>query len=357
VPAIDNQKPDAYAAAIGQLKLVPQIHKQFDATPKGTLFATVPAGGETVAAGGTVTLLVSGGFPEIAYDDDQNVLLIGGAKGRKLGSIAKGPAAERDPTWSFDGSELAYQADGQIFLKNMLKPKDAATALSDGSESYKDLAWAPTGNAKVLAMLRDPADPSQVRQLCLGVIVGKHMTEPACLTAPQGIELDRTIRWAPNGKSMLIFGFGVDQNLTKTDVLGMVRYRSSTPFSTNPQDWHGGTFVTPHSQPTKGVLDASFSADGKQIAEIDNFNGSGQFRVSLIKPGDLQLEHRKKLNVIGCKVIWRPDGKDLLVVHTTNCAQEITGELLRIPLDDPQDQRHVASVGDNPAYQPLTPDQ
>jgi hypothetical protein len=330
VPAIDNQNVDAYAAAIGKLKLVPQIQKQFDATPKGTLFATIPAGGETVPAGGTVTLLVSGGFPEIAHDDDHNVRLIGGAKGKKLGSIAKGPAVEKDPTWSFDGSELADQADGQIFLKDMLKPKSSTTALTDGSESFKDLAWAPTGNAKVLAMLREPSDPSQVRQLCLGEIVGKQMAEPACLPAPQGIELDRTIRWAPNGKSMLIFGFGADQNLTKTDVLGMGRYRTSTPFSTNPRDWHGGTFVTPHSQPTNGALDASFSADGKRIAEIDNFNGPGQFRVSLIKPNDLQLQHRHKLNVIGCKVIWRPDDKDLLVVHASDCAQEITGELLGV---------------------------
>ena len=56
MPAIDNQNVDAYAAAIGKLKLIPQIQKQFDTTPKGTLFATIPAGGEMVPAGGTVTL-------------------------------------------------------------------------------------------------------------------------------------------------------------------------------------------------------------------------------------------------------------------------------------------------------------
>jgi hypothetical protein len=355
VPAIDNQKLDAYASSIGKLKLVPKVEKHFDNTPRGTLFATDPPGGTKVKAGSTVTLLVSAGFPEVAFDDDKNVLLISGANGDKVDTIAKGPKREKDPTFSFDGTQVAFQSDGQVFLKNVAKQGQTAIPLTDPSDFFKDLSWAPTGDANVLAMLKAPKDPNakDANQLCFGQVTAKGMT-PACRAAPDGVELDRSINWAPNGKSVLVFGFKVDQNLQPTGEFGIVRFRAKKPFSADPNDWRPGKFITDVSQTNKGVLDAAISPDGKQMAVVDNFNGPGQFRVEIVKPGDPQLQQPKELKVVGCKVIWLPDGSELLVVRADDCATYTTGDLVRVPLKNPENQQQLRLNGDNPSYQPLT---
>jgi beta-lactam-binding protein with PASTA domain len=357
VPAIADQKVDAYAAAIGKLKLVPKIQKKFDNSPKGTLFATDPVGGTKVKSGSSVTLLVSAGFPEVAYDDDKNVLLLDGASGKKLPPIAKGTEQEQDPTWSFDGTQVAFQSDGQVFLKDMTSQK-AAIPLSDPSDFFKDLSWAPTGDTNVLAMLRAPKDPNSkdLSTLCFGQITAKGMEAPSCLDAPKGIELDRTINWAPNGKSLLIFGFEVDQNFTPTGSFGMVRYRSKKPFSPDKADWSGGKFITDHSQSGKGVLDAAISPDGKHMAVVAAFGNAQppQFKVSIVKPNDPLLQQPRALNVTACRAIWSPDSAELLVVQSDDCNQQPVGALVRVPVNDPQDQRQLKLNGDNPSYQPLT---
>ena len=55
-----------------------------------------------------MTLLVSAGFPQLAFDDDKNIQLVNGANGKKLDPIAKGPAREKDPTYNADGTHVAY---------------------------------------------------------------------------------------------------------------------------------------------------------------------------------------------------------------------------------------------------------
>ena len=49
------------------------------------------------------------------------MLLVNGADGKKLDPIAKGSQHEKDPTWSADGSAVAFTSDGQVFLKNLAK--------------------------------------------------------------------------------------------------------------------------------------------------------------------------------------------------------------------------------------------
>ena len=104
IPAIAGAKVDDYAKSLADLGLVPATERVFDASPRGTLFATEPPGGTKAAAGDTVKVLVSAGFPEIAYDNEKNVLLVNGANGKQLDPIAKSNGLrEKDPTWSFDG--------------------------------------------------------------------------------------------------------------------------------------------------------------------------------------------------------------------------------------------------------------
>lgn len=352
VPAINKQELDAFAGNISKLKLVPEVVKQFDNSPKGTLFATDPPGGTKVEAGSKVKLLVSAGFPQVAFDDDKNVLLIDGATGKKLPPIAEGSQREKDPTWSFAGDRVAFQSEGQVFLKDPAKPKDAAIPLTQQGDFFKDLAWAPTGNANVLAMIRVP--DKGLNELCFGQITKDGMT-PACLAGPKDVVMSNTINWSPDGKSVLVFGIKVDANGAPAGQFGMMRFTTKKPFSFDPKDWKAPTrFLSDVSETDKGMIDAAISPDGKQMAVIANFNQPGQFRVELAKRNDFLLQNPTELKVKACKVIWRPDGKELLIVQADDCNDFVTGDLVKIRLDQPDQQQQLRLAGDNPSYQPLT---
>jgi len=328
-----------------------EVVKQFDTSPKGTLFATDPPGGTKVEAGSKVKLLVSAGFPQLAFDDDKNVLLIDGATGKKLPPIAQGNQQEKDPTWTFAGDRVAFQSDGQVFLMNPAKPDEAAIPLTQQGDFFKDLSFAPTGNANVLAMTRVP--DQGLNELCFGQVTKDGMT-PACLAGPKDVVMSNTINWSPDGKSVLVFGFKVDANGANTGQFGMLKFTTKKPFSFDRKDWKAPKrFLSDVSETDKGMIDAAISPDGKRMAVIANFNAPGQFRVLLAKPGDPLLQNAKDLKVQACKVIWRPDGKELLIVQSDDCSAK-TGDLVRIRLDDADQQQQVRLAGDNPSYQPLT---
>ncbi len=135
--------------------LVPEQVNQFSGKKKGTLIGTIPPAGTKLKEGDKIKLLVSAGFPQLAFDDGENVLLANGANGKRLPAIAKGSQEETDPTWSFDGTQVAYASNRRVFLKNQAKPDEPAVAVTPADEVYSDLAWAPTLDVNLIAMLRD----------------------------------------------------------------------------------------------------------------------------------------------------------------------------------------------------------
>ena len=76
----------------------PSRCNQFSGKKKGTLIGTIPPAGTKLAEGAKIKLLVSAGFPQLAYDDGKNILLANGANGKRLPAIAKGPQEETDPS-------------------------------------------------------------------------------------------------------------------------------------------------------------------------------------------------------------------------------------------------------------------
>jgi Tol biopolymer transport system component len=315
----------------------------FDAAKPGTLFATEPPGGTTVKAGTKVTLLVSAGFPQLAFDDDNNIRLVNGANGRKLDPIANARGTrEKDPAWSFDGTRVAYTGDGRVLLKELAKPDAPALPLTGADEHFNDLSWAPTADVNLLAMSRVT---DQGRQLCLGQITDDGMT-PRCLSNPDH-QIGTVIRWRPDGKEILAFG------VQELGTFGMVRYRSKKAFSPDPGDWKGGKIVTDTSKSGEGVLDASYSPDGSRMAIVSN-QGGGPFQVFLAKRGDVLLTSAKTTNTRACQAIWRSDGRELVVVQKDERCEEPVGDLLRLPANDPSKQTQLNASGDNPVFQPLT---
>jgi beta-lactam-binding protein with PASTA domain len=342
IPAIDGAKVDDYAAKLADDELVPQTKRVFDATPAGTLFATEPPGGTKAAAGDKVTLLVSAGFPQLAFDDDKNIQLVNGANGKKLDPIAKGPAREKDPTYSPDASRVAYVSGGRVFLKDMEKPDATAITLTPEGDEYSDVSWAPTADVNLIAMARKKGEDTD---LCIGQVTREGMT-PRCIAEPK-FQIGRSIHWAPDGKTIIAFG------VRQLGEFGIFRWRSKKAFSPDPNDWGAGKLVTDTSKTNEGVLDAAISPDGTRLALVSN-QGGGPFQLYLGKKNDFLLTSAKPTTVRACKVAWRSDGEALVVVQADEDCQESVGSLVRLPLKNPKEQTEVGFNGDNPVFQPLT---
>jgi hypothetical protein len=171
--------------------------------------------------------------------------------------------------------------------------------------------------------------------------------EMRCLETSD-VNLGRKVNWSPDGKSLLVYGEERDAS-----AFGMVRFRSRRAFSADPGDWRSQGIVTETDEPGAGVIDAALSADGKQLAVVRRAP-NGKTNLFIAKPDDLGLADAKALGVRACKVIWRPDGRQLVVVRNDDCGSE-TGELLRLAVADPKRRFTLGLNGDNPAFQPLSP--
>ena len=308
------------------------------------MFRVEPEPGTEVKAGTPVKLFVSVRIPRAGLRQRQ-----GRAARQRLGRLQARPDRqeprqdEHDPAWSADGSAVAYTSEGQVFLANLSKPDEAPKELTKKGEKFSDLAWAPPADVNVLAMAKIVDGASD---LCLGKIDADGMTT-ACKEEPD-ITIERKINWAPDGKSILAFGFEPG-----TRKFGMVRWETKEPFSTNPADYSAGKIMTDTSKIGRGRrLDAAISPNGKQMAVV-NLGSNGLPDLLLAKPDDFLLSDAKALGVRACKVIWRPDGKELVVVRGRGLLGWPTGELIRVPLDNPKDQSSLKLNGDNPVFQPL----
>jgi hypothetical protein len=222
--------------------------------------------------------------------------------------------------------------------------------LTKEGETFTDLAWAPTTDINNIAMLKRDGGTTLAdtkTSLCFERVTSDGGT-PNCKD-PSDVVLGRKINWSVDGKTLLVFG--ASRDATK---FGMVGYESKKPFSTNPDDWESKGFVTDTSQTGQGVLDAAFSPDGKQLAVV-NLGKSGRPELMMTTPDDVLLANAKSLKVIACKVIWRPDGQDLVIVRNDDCFSSETGNLIRLSPRDPKDQTSLNLAGDNPVFQPITP--
>ena len=85
-------------------------------------------------------------------------------------------------------------------------------------------------------------------------------------------------------------------------------------------------------------------------------DGDGTTNLFMTKPDDLLLQNpqAKPLGVRACKVIWRPDGRDLVVIRNDDCLGADTGELLRVAAANAKDDQQSLNLsGDNATFQPL----
>ena len=132
---------------------------------------------------------------------------------------------------------------------------------------------------------------------------------------------------------------------------GILRYRSTRAFSTNPSDWRG-TPATDTSVSGRGAIAAAYSPSGTSVALISNA-GLPRFQLHLTGADDLR-DATAPLPVRACEVAWRPDGRELAVVQSDDDCGRPLGEIVRVDPQRPRETFTVSSGGRHPAYQPLT---
>ena len=286
-------------------------------------------------------------LPKLVYDDGKNVKLVNGANGKPLPAVAKGSQEETDPTWSADGDRIAFLSNRRLFLRDLTKPDEPPVGLTDAGEKFGDPAWAPTVDANVIAMFKDKSakgDRSD-QDLCF-LQVTKEQQAPQCKSEPD-FNLVKTIRWAPDGKSIYALG-------TTPTKFGMVQWKSKKPFSPDPKDWSKGKFRTDTTQTGKGVIDFAISPNGKQMVAVANFDADA-FQLYLGKPNDFLLTDAKPLGVQACKASWRSDNLEVVVVQADEtCSNQANGQIVRVPIKNPSAQQRLVFSGDSPDFQPLT---
>jgi dipeptidyl aminopeptidase/acylaminoacyl peptidase len=125
-------------------------------------------------------------------------------------------------------------------------------------------------------------------------------------------------------------------------------------FSENADDWNKGRFLTDLDTPGKGVLDAEVSPDGKKLALVSN-QGASAFRLWIADdPEDFAMSSAKQTPVRACKVTWRGDSKEVMVVTGDAACEEDVAVLERVPLNSVRTGKELNAAGDDPSFQPLT---
>jgi beta-lactam-binding protein with PASTA domain len=336
--------PTAAAAQLSQLGLVPSTSQRLSSKPRGALIGSTPSAGTQVKAGTKVAVLVSAGFPDLAYNTATAVQIVNGATGKPTAKVPPSTQGQEEAAWSPDGTHLVYRQGNGLALLNTGKTGAQPVMLTGTEANAHDPAFAPTTKANILTYVEDHSGSSQ---LCFAT-VGPYVLSPSCTSDP-GWELGRQISWAPDGSSLLVFGVQAGHPGT----FGLIEFVSNVPFSTQASSWGHGTLVTNDSHPNEGVIAGVFSPSGKQMALIANFGGSG-FHLYLAPADEFTLAQAKALPVAACQVSWRSDEQELAVMQADSPCQDTTGNIVTISPANPSVETVLTTGAAGPAWQPVT---
>jgi beta-lactam-binding protein with PASTA domain len=350
IPAISGVTAAVAAQRLSQAGFVPTMAEQFSASPAGALVGTSPPTGTSVPSGGKVQLIVSAGWPDLAYDDG-TAIHVAGVPSKPATKLPAGAGPANEASWSADGKSLVYvqgpQAAGQLMSIAVGQPGAQPVALTAAGSNDHVPAFAPTTSQQLLAFVNEAGGASQ---LCFAV-AGPNQLNPSCTSHP-GWTLGRQIAWSRNGSKVLVFG---TQNGTNNQVFGLIEFTSNVPFSTQASLWGQGAVVTNIATPGEGVIAGAFSPNGKQLALASNIGGAG-FHLYVAPSGHFKLGGAKAFAIAACQVAWRSDSRQLAVVQAPDlsCTSPL-GDIVAVDPSTPNaPPTPIATRAENPAWQPLS---
>ena len=323
--------------------LTPVIERRIDTARPGTLLATKPPAGKPAPPNGKVILVVSAGFPRLAYDSGRTVYVADGGDGRPATGVARHASLTPTGAWSGDGDRVAYVTAGRLYVA---RPRPAArprrVALGHGRYASQ-AAFAPLSRRDVLVFADRGGAAGGGDALCWLVVGASRTSAPSC-HALRGWRVTG-LAWRPDGRELLV-------PVTGAGGFGVLRLATPVPFASDAHQWRGGDEVATPRRGSRGVRAAAFSPTGRRIALVTNLETS-DFRVALVARDDLALEDPTVLPVPGCQVAWRPDGAELAVVQAGRSCAESVGGVVRVRPGDPRLLRTIVALGRSPSWQPV----
>jgi beta-lactam-binding protein with PASTA domain len=346
VPSTSGKAAAVAASAVQAAGLEPRTELAIDAAAPGTVVRTVPAAGDPAPSDGRVRVVVSAGFPRLAYEGGADLVTADAAAGRAVAALLPRKTAETKPSWLPGGSAVVARYEGGLVIASTRSPgRPARLELSRAGDHLDEPSVADGRRGPVLAFVS--RDPEQGDRVCFSALSGRTASRPSCRRLA-GWRLGE-LTWMPNGRSLLAAAKPIDGADWR---FGLLRLRTSTPFSTHAGDWRGGRSLVTPSQPRRGVAAVAVDPSGRRLAVVSS-HATRRFQVAIAAPDDLRLEHANVLPLQGCDVEWRPDGAELAVVQSDNACSSPRSRIVRVAPARPRELTTVVLHGRDPAWQPI----
>jgi beta-lactam-binding protein with PASTA domain/Tol biopolymer transport system component len=353
VPAITGGlAASAIAAKLTGLGLEVQQSAAISDLKPGSVVGLDPAPGTPVQKGTPVQILVSAGFPQMAFDDAKDVKLMNGANGKQVIPLTKSEDVEDEPSWQPPGGKIvAYRRTpandpnaGSIWIVNAKKGPSSAQQLTSGVDDRRPV-FSPDG--KVIAFIRGPAGGGDNDLCFLPLATPQNVS---CLQ-DASISVDRP-SWSPDGKSILTLALKPGEQ-----IVDLALFTASKANATSATKWSSQGNITDkvrgQRQPGR-ILSTSWAPDGTKVALTADW-GSRFFSVFIapVTSGALGAATPLTPRVKACQVAWRSDSKELAIMRADDCGNA-TGEVLRVDPNKPSEQVTLRNLdAGNPAWQPF----
>ena len=151
--------------------------------------------------------------PEAPQNREDRYIAVMDADGKNLTALTRGGTAESSPAWSPDGSAIAYDSDGTMWIMDTDGRNPRHIPVANASRGY---SWSPDGTALAYVSrewLNDPdVDGGVVIQNGITIIsldgqstahAVTYSGPPVSDTSMGTFTLVRTPQWAPDGRSIL----------------------------------------------------------------------------------------------------------------------------------------------------------
>ena len=151
--------------------------------------------------------------PEAPQNREDRYIAVMDADGKNLTALTRGGTAESSPAWSPDGSVIAYDSDGTMWLMDTDGRNPRRIPVANARRGY---SWSPDGTAIAYVSrewLNDPdVEDGVVIQNGITIIsldgqstahAVTYTTPPVTDTSMGTFTIVRTPQWAPDGRSIL----------------------------------------------------------------------------------------------------------------------------------------------------------
>jgi len=360
LPAVTGEGAVAVVEKLAQLGVASTIVQRFDTSAQGTVIGTKPPLASGIPSGKTVTLIVSAGLPELAYDNGSSIHVVDAATKKAAGNNPPRTTVAGEASWSSDGRDLVYvqspQSTGRLMLFAPNQSGARPVPLTAPGSDERDPEFAP--NNRALAFI----DRSRgFGRLCFAAVnpdTVNQVTAPVSTddcTRHRGFDLGRQISWSPGGGDILVYGSPIASHGTEH---ALVEFHTNVPFATNAAAWDHGTVVT---ELTQDVIAGAFSPDRRYVALLSDFGTPNTFYLYLAPPTGFNLANARKITaVLACQVSWRSDSQALAVMQSgSGCFPDASGadprgDIKTFDLSSPDAEETIASNSEHPAWQPVS---